>query len=91
MQRERNTEQMAGQARSPVASPLLGVEEVCALLHMSRVSLWRLRKRHRTFPTPLQFGQRRILWVQEAIIAWLAAQQQAPVVDVSPFTPRPRR
>jgi predicted DNA-binding transcriptional regulator AlpA len=57
---------------------------------MSRVSLWRLRKRHRTFPTPLQFGQRRILWAQEAITAWLAAQQQAPVVDVSALTPRRR-
>ena len=66
---------------SPVRSDLadlqfLRVAEVCALLRISRPTLWRLR-RDREFPLPTSLSRRSIGWRRTDVESWLDARAQA--------------
>ena len=58
------------------AAPLrcLTLREVAALLGLSVVTLWRLRRRH-DFPKPIRLSPGRIGFLESDIAAWLEARR----------------
>lgn len=55
------------------AKAMLKFDEVCARTTLSVTEIKR-RIAAGTFPKPVQLGQRRIAWSEEAVSAWIEAQ-----------------
>jgi prophage regulatory protein len=78
---------------SPVRTDLaalqfLRVAEVCALLRISRPTLWRLR-RDREFPLPTSLSRRSIGWRLTDVESWLDARAHADGRRERPTASRP--
>jgi prophage regulatory protein len=55
---------------------LLSWVEVQKIVPLSRSTVWR-RIRDGRFPVPLQISPGRVAWLEQEILAWLAAQNRA--------------
>src|SRR5688572_14883680 len=53
---------------------ILRTNEVTALTRLSRITIWRLETRENNFPRRIRVGGRRVGWVEEEVLAWLAGQ-----------------
>ncbi len=63
---------------APASEPVLLTErQVCRLLGVSRVSLFKWRRRG-VFPRPIRFGPGRMIrWRREDVATWLASRPVA--------------
>jgi prophage regulatory protein len=56
---------------------ILPEREVCKLLSVSRVTLWKWRKRDPEFPKALRLSKTRIGWRASDLAKWLAKRPRA--------------
>lgn len=60
----------------------LRVADVCALLRISRPTLWRLR-RAKEFPAPTWLSRRSIGWLRKDIASWARTRSESPLDAVA--------
>jgi len=59
---------------------IITIAEMCAMLHVSRSTLWRIRTKDETFPKPIKLstgGNSKILrWDRRAFMDWLESRME---------------
>ena len=71
----------------PTPDRILRIEEVAAMLAISRRSVYGLRDEDRAFPKPVRIGARSIGWRLSDILAYIAA---LPAIDAKRGRKRPK-
>jgi prophage regulatory protein len=61
---------------------LIGIDEILNRVSLSKVTIWRLRKRHE-FPEPIQASPGRVLWSERRVNQWIASKLQEPGVHAA--------
>ena len=56
---------------------ILRTKQVVAITGLSRVTIWRFEKAGR-FPSRVQLGANSVGWIEDQIVAWLAARPRGP-------------
>jgi prophage regulatory protein len=66
------------QSNAPIIQDrLIGIDEVLSRVALSKVTIWRLRKRQE-FPEPVQASPGRRLWSEHLVNEWIESKLQEP-------------